>query len=272
MFEKLQQASRLNDNGTFPYLRTHPMNTERIADMQARQQAGTRAAALPQPTGACHDGRPRPGPVRSRRRRAARLSRCGRAASSRSGRARRPASSMPRRWRAPSCATARRRGHGRSGCAALTAGDAPAARLARLLVAEIALAARRRRAAAALLDPQARIAPSCCCRRRRDRQRRPGADAAQRLQTGWRCIRATPRPGTLLADAYTAQGQSLRAIRAEAEARWRTWTTRPRWTASRRRRTWCARAGRAGDHIEASIIDTRARQVESLLREQALER
>jgi crotonobetainyl-CoA:carnitine CoA-transferase CaiB-like acyl-CoA transferase len=30
--------------------------------------------------------------------------------------------------------------------------------------------------------------------------------------------------------------------------------------------------GGRGDHIEASIIDTRARQVESLLREQALER
>jgi predicted Zn-dependent protease len=34
MFEKLQQASRLNDNGAFPYLRTHPMNTERAAEMQ----------------------------------------------------------------------------------------------------------------------------------------------------------------------------------------------------------------------------------------------
>ena len=38
MFEKLQQASRLNDNGGFPYLRSHPMTTERIADAQARQQ------------------------------------------------------------------------------------------------------------------------------------------------------------------------------------------------------------------------------------------
>jgi hypothetical protein len=28
----------------------------------------------------------------------------------------------------------------------------------------------------------------------------------------------------------------------------------------------------AGDHIEASIIDTRARAIESLVREQALER
>ena len=38
MFEKLQQAARLNDNGSFPYLRSHPMTTERIADAQARQQ------------------------------------------------------------------------------------------------------------------------------------------------------------------------------------------------------------------------------------------
>ncbi|HXE48407.1 MAG TPA: M48 family metalloprotease, partial [Ramlibacter sp.] len=37
MFEKLQQAARLNDNGAFPYLRTHPMTTERMADMQSRQ-------------------------------------------------------------------------------------------------------------------------------------------------------------------------------------------------------------------------------------------
>lgn len=38
MFAKLQQANRINDNGSFPYLRSHPLNTERIADVQARQQ------------------------------------------------------------------------------------------------------------------------------------------------------------------------------------------------------------------------------------------
>ncbi len=38
MFGKLQQASGLNDNGGFPYLRSHPLTTERIADMQSRQQ------------------------------------------------------------------------------------------------------------------------------------------------------------------------------------------------------------------------------------------
>ena len=36
MFEKLQQSGRLNDSGGFPYLRTHPLTTERMADMQAR--------------------------------------------------------------------------------------------------------------------------------------------------------------------------------------------------------------------------------------------
>jgi predicted Zn-dependent protease len=38
MFEKLQYASRLNDNGSFPYLRSHPLTTERISDMQGRFQ------------------------------------------------------------------------------------------------------------------------------------------------------------------------------------------------------------------------------------------
>jgi predicted Zn-dependent protease len=38
MFGKLQQAAGLNDSGAYPYLRSHPLTSERIADMQARQQ------------------------------------------------------------------------------------------------------------------------------------------------------------------------------------------------------------------------------------------
>jgi predicted Zn-dependent protease len=45
MFDKLQQASRLNDDGGFPYLRSHPLNSERIADMRARLPQGTAPAA-----------------------------------------------------------------------------------------------------------------------------------------------------------------------------------------------------------------------------------
>jgi predicted Zn-dependent protease len=47
MFEKLQQAARLNDSGGFAYLRTHPLSTERIGDAQARQQLATPISAKP---------------------------------------------------------------------------------------------------------------------------------------------------------------------------------------------------------------------------------
>ncbi len=46
MFERLESANRLNDNGAFPYLRTHPLNVERIGDARARIEA----AGTPQPS------------------------------------------------------------------------------------------------------------------------------------------------------------------------------------------------------------------------------
>ncbi len=61
MFDKLQQASRLNDDGAFPYLRSHPLSGERIADMRARLPQGPAAtsprtgpapAAVPMPSAA----------------------------------------------------------------------------------------------------------------------------------------------------------------------------------------------------------------------------
>jgi len=48
MFDKLQQANRLNDNGSWPYLRSHPLTTQRIADMRGRLEART----APQPASA----------------------------------------------------------------------------------------------------------------------------------------------------------------------------------------------------------------------------
>jgi predicted Zn-dependent protease len=36
MFEKLDQASRLNDSGGFPYLRSHPLTSERMAEARSR--------------------------------------------------------------------------------------------------------------------------------------------------------------------------------------------------------------------------------------------
>jgi predicted Zn-dependent protease len=45
MFEKLLQASRLNDSQNYPYLRSHPLTTERIGD--ARSRLGVGLATLP---------------------------------------------------------------------------------------------------------------------------------------------------------------------------------------------------------------------------------
>ncbi|UFS55794.1 hypothetical protein LN050_08335 [Comamonadaceae bacterium M7527] len=36
MFEQLQHVNRLNDDGAFPYLRSHPLTSQRMADMQLR--------------------------------------------------------------------------------------------------------------------------------------------------------------------------------------------------------------------------------------------
>ncbi len=48
MFGKLQQAAGVNDNGAYPYLRSHPLTTERIADMQSRLPLGTARPGAPQ--------------------------------------------------------------------------------------------------------------------------------------------------------------------------------------------------------------------------------
>jgi predicted Zn-dependent protease len=36
MFDKLESANRLNDSGSFPYLRSHPLTTERISEARSR--------------------------------------------------------------------------------------------------------------------------------------------------------------------------------------------------------------------------------------------
>ena len=39
MFERLDRANRLNDNGNFPYLRSHPLTIERIGEARARAES-----------------------------------------------------------------------------------------------------------------------------------------------------------------------------------------------------------------------------------------
>ena len=48
MFERLDQATRLNDNSSFPYLRSHPLTVDRIAE--ARNRTLLSGASAPVPT------------------------------------------------------------------------------------------------------------------------------------------------------------------------------------------------------------------------------
>jgi len=153
-----------------------------------------------------------------------------------------------------------------------------AARQVGLLAAEIEWAAEdlpRTAAALDALDPKLAGRTELLMRAQlRIRQGQP-AEAMQKMQAR---VALDPRDATawqLLATAYNAQGQTLRAIRAEAEqqvARLDYSGALDRFKAAQN----FVRSSRGGtspvDHIEASIIDTRTRQVESLVREQALER
>jgi predicted Zn-dependent protease len=271
MFEKLQQASRLNDNGAYPYLRSHPMSSERAADMQSRQQLSGRPPAAPTLEHALAAGRARVlanANVDALR---------GVLTEADAG----ALASQPRTRQAgvfygAALAAARLRDTptamrmlGR--LSALVGTDSVGQRHARLLEAEIVAATDPQRVLR-LLDADNGRRPELLLIAQAQVQTGRAAEAAQRLQT-W--VATRPRDAAAwqqLGAAYAAQGQSLRAVRAEAEARVAQLDYAAALDRFKAAQDLVRKGAAGGDHIEASIIDTRARQVESLLREQALER
>lgn len=271
MFDKLQQANRLNDNGSWPYLRSHPLTTQRMADMQMRQPPGSARA---------------PAPTLEHAMLSARARVLGR-----------PGVDLLRQWVAEPqgtafAALAPERQAGGLYAAVLAASqlrdeaavrallprlreaagkEAAAQRQARLLAAEVALAAGD--AATALRElPPGEGRPELLLRTQVRLRLGSAAEMAGPLQT-W--VALHPRDAgawQLLAGVWQAQGQPLRAVRAEAEAhaaRYDYAAAVDRFKAGQD----LARGSRSpADHVEASIIDTRLRAVESLLREQAAER
>ncbi len=279
MFEKLQQASRLNDNGSFPYLRSHPLTTQRIADMQLRQQLDEKREARVK-TSLEH------AVVSARARMMANPSVDAlRAAQTQAQASVRGPSVDPRAagdLYAAAWASMRLREFDRardftSRLASLVRDDARASRAARLLRVEIELAEGNAQAALTALGPQADTAarPELFLRAQAESRLGRAADTVPALQS-W----LARRPGDTaamqwLAGGYAAQGQPLRALRTEAEIqvmRYDYQAAVDRFRAAQE----MIRRGQAGrnpaDHVEASIIDTRLREVESLLREQRLER
>lgn len=291
MFEKLQQANRHNDAGSFPYLRSHPLTTERIADMQARQQL------LP-PTHAAIDA----DAALAHAMLAARAHilsvsevdnlRAAVALAAGASLNQQPAAQRAGTLYAAALAASGLREHAQaqdfwSRLQAITASQPQATYQTRLLGAELALAAGDAGRASTSLDftaPASAAAQSPTSSRVPRAQlllrarawtmqgRDGAARAAQALQV-W--LAEQPRDGQawqLLSAACTAQGQMLRAIRADAEAyavRFDYAAARDRFAAAQ---DLIRRGTGSNDYIEASIIDTRSKQVEALLREQMRER
>lgn len=286
MFEKLQQAARLNDNGAFPYLRSHPMTTERIADAQARQELLPRKPPLElTPLHAMMAARAQvlanPGVEALR------------ALSSQVDLA--PArpltlAKQAGNWYAATLSDMRLRDFVRAkrhvaqlqGMAGL---DAAAQRVVRLLAAEVWLGAGEATKAVAQLDGPRTTSSSTdratriqLAQARVATQQPAQARLAEQDLVGW--IANHPRDALAwltLSAAYQLQGDTLRALRAQAEARLAELdyqAAMDRFKAAQDVALQLAREGkldRAG-HMEASIIDTRLRQSEQLRREQTLQR
>ncbi len=283
MFEKLQQSSRNNDSGGFPYLRSHPLNTERIADMQSRigvEQAQRKtthsdweALMMAARARVLSDGsvdglqrwqadvQPAVLANKSSAQQAAAL--YGAALAALKLRTYAQASSLVTQLE--------------------QVAQAPALvdRLARLLRADIALAQEQWALALHSLTTPVRAADATDMPLERSEmlllaQAQVHNGEAARAATslhGWTV--AQPRDlgaWRALGAAYEAQGRDIAALRAQAQAdslQYDASAALGRLRAAQdlvRKGQWGAYGP---DHIEASIVDTRAREIVQLLREQA---
>lgn len=315
MFEKLQQASRLNDNGAFPYLRSHPLNTERIAEAQSRVQLAASATAPPNAEAAqdaaqmrilhaMMAGRARllaaPG-VDAQRMTVAQAQ--GRMVSPPGTAAvfvdspaatatttttavlppvvireiRDPAAQRAGALYAGALAAAQLRDFAlsRGLLVALKPHMTPnteAMRAFSLLNTEVDLMERTVPASAATTDMgrlQTRAEVLVQGRALLAAQR--PKEVASRMQT-W--VADSPKDAAawdLLSAAYTAQGLSVRAIRADAESRFATLDYPAALDRFKAAQGLMRSNPAVADYVEGSIIDTRARQTESIIKEQALQ-
>jgi len=281
MFEKLQQSARLSDSGNFPYLRSHPMTTERMGDMQQRlliQQHMAKFAPQSEPTlqlammGARARVLADPG-VDVLRLWAAEPQAAG---FSNFSKARQVASLY-----AAILANIKLRDFARANVQKdrlnmAVAGDLFSLKATKLIAIELQLATNNPEAALALLPFNAtgnRLSrPELFAQSQVQIANKQADQAVQNLQT-WVAVHPTDSPAwQLLASSYNAAGQPLRAIRADAEAQVALLdytAALDRFKAAQDRvRNGSAAANTGRDYMEESIIDVRTRQVQELLKQQ----
>ena len=286
MFEKLQQASRLNDSGGFAYLRTHPLSTERIGDAQARQQlAAPDVRVVPDAVNVQHQalqhammsararvlGDPGVDGLRAMTAEAQRITASANTASD--------ARSVGALY-AGVLATLKSRDFKAAQTYAnkLRAGlagsppDSPASKALALLQLELALDAGQVQPDAAQIDISKTATRAELLLQSRALLAAGNAkDAASGLNS-W--VADHPRDASawrLLAVAYGNQSLAARAIRADAEAQVAQQDYPAALDRLRAAQALLRSNPASGDFMDASIIDTRARQVALLVREQALQ-
>ncbi len=300
MFGKLQQASRLNDNGSWPYLRSHPLTTQRIADMDSRVPPGKRAVD--------------PVPTLEHVMMAARA----RVISNAGVDVRRQWAALPRSGSFAGLSQPEQVGQLYAATLSAmylrdwalaremvqrlltaTAGNAQASIQAKWLNAELEFRADNAQAALAALPLQSSNAPQAAPKVNargniegpslatinvveQAAARRPelllradillklgqAASVASPLQT-W--VTDHPRDGgawQMLARVWRSQGQEMRALRAEAEAQVAHYDYAAAVDRFKAAQDLARKAGAKVDYFEASIVDTRLRAVQELLREQ----
>ena len=298
MFEKLQQASRLSDNGSYPYLRSHPLNTQRIGEAQARLQLV--------PAGAS-------GGINAGNGDAAQALFLHAMMAARARVLTEPGSDVLRPLvleadklasTAPSAASLNTRSVGALYAGALGAAKlrdfdkakalvgklqslvanainpasagspgSPSIRQAvELLSLEVDLLAGKVPAAAAFVDlNQASLRADLLIKARAVLAAGRAKEASDRLST-WTALHPKDAAAwQLLAAAYASQNQSVRAIRADAESRVAELDYLGALDRFKAAQAMMQSQPGSADFIESSILDTRTRQVALLAREQALQ-
>ena len=284
MFEKLDFASRINDTNNFPYLRTHPLTSDRISEARTRLLAAPMPAPEPTLRHALMQARARvlmDPAVQS----LVRLSGESSSPLAVERVAARLAGALAASRLKDHARAERQAAEARAMAAALPAQDLLAERALMLMHAEVRQAAGDARGALALLDALPPLPPGAAPGAARAamlqraqllldlRRARPGTEeqglraSTEALQT-W--LAEHPQDATAwerLSGTADALGQRLRSLRAAAEAR-ATLGDLP-GAIDRFRVAQQAARGAQGqqDFIEASVIDARLRQVVAQQRE-----
>ncbi|HEU4651434.1 MAG TPA: M48 family metalloprotease [Croceibacterium sp.] len=282
MFEKLDQTSRLNDTGGFPYLRSHPLTSERIGEARSRLGPGALVpAAKPNPIEHA---------IAQSRARVLMDPRVDALRRAQSRDAERGSGATPEQVAAAyesALASTLLRDWGRADASLQAAahalrGDNGAAKEPRAERALVLLAAQSQldrgapARSAALLAPYAaeRSRPLLLLSTQTALAQSDEAALKRRSEDLQTWLAARPSDAlawSVLSQAFAKLGQPLRAIRADAEASLALGDLQgaaDRLRAGQRR----ARGGPGGasaDFIDASVIDARLRDIETLRRQLA---